>query len=195
MKLLVGLGNPGMEYMLTPHNAGFLAIDRIAGTCDVSVTNRRGRAETGRARLMGHDVLLAKPETYMNLSGLSVVTLLRELSLGVEDLIVLYDELAFPLGTIKIATSGSANGHNGVKSVTGALGTEEWTRVRIGIVVGQDGGSFAAHRNRPRDQGRRNELPVSAPAQSGARPAGRWIGVSGTRRGGHPDQGCQRGDE
>ncbi len=133
MKLIVGLGNPGMEYMLTPHNAGFIAIDRIAGICDVSVTNRRGRAETGRTRLMGHDVLLAKPETFMNLSGLSVATLLRELDLPVEDLIVLYDELAFPLGTIKLAASGSANGHNGVKSVTGALGTDAWTRVRIGV--------------------------------------------------------------
>ncbi len=133
MKLIVGLGNPGMEYLLTPHNAGFMAIDRIAGICDVAVTNRRGRAETGRAKLMGHDILLAKPETYMNLSGLSVAMLLRELGLGVEDLIVLYDELAFPLGTIKIAASGSANGHNGVISVTGALGTDVWTRVRIGV--------------------------------------------------------------
>ena len=133
MKLIVGLGNPGMEYMLTPHNAGFMAIDRIAGICDVSVTNRRGRAETGRTRLMGHDVLLAKPETFMNLSGLSVATLLRELDLPAEDLIVLYDELAFPLGTIKLAASGSANGHNGVKSVTGAMGTDAWTRVRIGV--------------------------------------------------------------
>ncbi len=132
-KLIVGLGNPGMEYMLTPHNAGFMAIDRIAAICDVSVTNRRGRAETGRARLMGHDVLLAKPETFMNLSGLSVSTLLRELNLPLEDLIVLYDELAFPLGTIKLAASGSANGHNGVKSITGALGTDAWTRVRIGV--------------------------------------------------------------
>ncbi len=133
MKLIVGLGNPGMEYLQTPHNAGFMAIDRIAALCDVAVTNRRGRAETGRARLMGHDVLLAKPETFMNLSGLSVATLLRDLNLGLEDLIVLYDELAFPLGTIKVAASGSANGHNGVKSVTGALGTEDWTRVRIGV--------------------------------------------------------------
>jgi peptidyl-tRNA hydrolase, PTH1 family len=133
MKLLVGLGNPGMEYLQTPHNAGFMAIDRIAAICDVAVSNRRGRAETGRARLMGHDVLLAKPETFMNLSGISVAALLRELNLGVEDLIVLYDELAFPLGTIKLATSGSANGHNGVKSVTGALGTDVWTRVRIGV--------------------------------------------------------------
>ena len=133
MKLIVGLGNPGMEYLLTPHNAGFMAIDRIAALCDVAVTNRRGRAETGRAKLMGHDVLLAKPETFMNLSGLSVATLLRDLNLGLEDLIVLYDELAFPLGAIKVAASGSANGHNGAKSVTGALGTEEWTRVRIGV--------------------------------------------------------------
>lgn len=133
MKLLVGLGNPGMEYLQTPHNAGFMAIDRIAAICDVAVSNRRGRAETGRAKLMGHDVLLAKPETFMNLSGLSVAALLRDLSLGIEDLIVLYDELAFPLGTMRIATSGSANGHNGVKSVTGALGTDVWTRVRIGI--------------------------------------------------------------
>lgn len=133
MKLIVGLGNPGMEYLQTPHNAGFMAIDRIAALCDVAVSNRRGRAETGRARLMGQDVLLAKPETFMNLSGLSVAALLRELNLGMEDLIVLYDELAFPLGTIKLAASGSANGHNGVKSVTGALGTDSWTRVRIGV--------------------------------------------------------------
>lgn len=133
MKLIVGLGNPGMEYLLTPHNAGFMAIDRIAAVCDVAVANRRGRAETGRARLMGHDVLLAKPETFMNLSGLSVSTLLRDLNLGVEDLLVLYDELAFPLGTVRIAASGSANGHNGVKSVTAALGTDTWTRIRIGV--------------------------------------------------------------
>lgn len=133
MKLIVGLGNPGMEYLQTPHNAGFMAVDRIASICDVAVTNRRGRAETGRTRLMGQDVLLAKPETFMNLSGLSVAALLRDLSLGIEDLIVLYDELAFPLGTMKIAASGSANGHNGVKSVTGALGTDVWTRVRLGV--------------------------------------------------------------
>ncbi len=133
MKLIVGLGNPGMEYLLTPHNAGFMAIDRIAGICDASVTNRRGQAETGRTRLMGHDVLLAKPETFMNRSGLSVAALLRELHLGLEDLIVLYDELAIPAGQIRIRERGSAGGHNGVKSISGVLGTEEWTRVRIGV--------------------------------------------------------------
>jgi PTH1 family peptidyl-tRNA hydrolase len=133
VKLIVGLGNPGPEYAFTPHNAGFLAIDRIALICDVQVANRRGRALTARTKLVGQDVLLAKPETFMNLSGLSVAALLNELELGVEDLIVLYDELAIPLGTIRIRERGSAAGHNGVKSISGVLGTEEWTRIRIGI--------------------------------------------------------------
>jgi PTH1 family peptidyl-tRNA hydrolase len=133
MKLIVGLGNPGPQYAFTPHNAGFLAIDRIAEICDVQVTNRRARALTARTKLAGHDVLLAKPETFMNLSGLSVAALLEELELTAEDLIVLYDELAFPLGTLRIAQRGSANGHNGVKSISGVLGTEEWNRVRLGI--------------------------------------------------------------
>lgn len=133
MKLIVGLGNPGPEYAFTPHNAGFLAVDRIAEICDAQIANRRGRALTVRTRLAGHDVLLAKPETFMNLSGLSVAALLNELELGVEDLIVLYDELAIPLGTLRIRERGSAGGHNGVKSISGVLGTEEWLRVRIGI--------------------------------------------------------------
>jgi peptidyl-tRNA hydrolase, PTH1 family len=133
VKLIVGLGNPGPEYAFTPHNAGFLAIDRIAEICDAQVVNRRGRALTGRAKLAGQDVLLAKPETFMNESGLAVAALLDELKTGVEDLVVLYDELAIPLGTIRIRERGSAAGHNGVKSISAMLGTEEWTRVRIGI--------------------------------------------------------------
>jgi len=133
VKLIVGLGNPGPEYAFTPHNAGFLAIDRIAAICDSQVANRRGRALTARTKLAGHDVLLAKPETFMNLSGLAVAALLNELELGIEDLIVLYDELAIPLGTIRIRERGSAGGHNGVKSISGVLATEEWLRIRIGI--------------------------------------------------------------
>ena len=135
MKLIVGLGNPGIEYQFTPHNAGFLAVDRIAEDCGVVLSNRRGRALTAKARLGGQDVLLAKPETFMNLSGLSVAALVRELELErpSEEIIVLYDELAFPLGTLRIHERGSANGHNGVKSISGALGTEEWLRIRIGV--------------------------------------------------------------
>src|SRR5271154_5765692 len=99
------------------------------------ITNRRGRALTARAKLAGHDVLLAKPETFMNLSGLSVAALVQELEIEnvSEEVIVLYDELALPLGTIRIRERGSANGHNGVKSVSGVLGTEEWIRIRIGV--------------------------------------------------------------
>ncbi len=135
MKLIVGLGNPGIEYQFTPHNAGFLAVDRIADDCGVVLSNRRGRALTTRARLAGQDVLLVKPETYMNLSGLSVAALVNEFEIAEpsQDIIVLYDELALPLGTIRIRERGSANGHNGVKSVSGVLGTEEWIRIRIGV--------------------------------------------------------------
>ena len=133
MKLIVGLGNPGIEYQFTPHNAGFLAVDRIAEDCGVMITNRRGRALTARAKLAGRDVLLAKPETFMNLSGLSVAALIQEFEISSEDLIVLYDELALPLGTIRIRERGSANGHNGVLSIHRVLGTEEWIRIRIGV--------------------------------------------------------------
>jgi PTH1 family peptidyl-tRNA hydrolase len=139
VKLIVGLGNPGIEYQFTPHNAGFLAVDRIAEVCGATLSNRRGRALTAKARLAGEDVLLAKPETFMNLSGLSVAALVRELEIAVPsdaakpDLIVIHDELAFPLGRFKIAERGSANGHNGVRSISGALGTEDWVRIRIGV--------------------------------------------------------------
>ena len=135
MKLVVGLGNPGIEYQFTPHNAGFLAIDRLAEICGVTVANRRGKALTAKARLAGQDVLLAKPETFMNLSGLSVAALLKDLELEspAEDLIILYDELAIPLGQLRIRERGSAAGHNGIKSILSSLGTEEFIRVRIGV--------------------------------------------------------------
>jgi PTH1 family peptidyl-tRNA hydrolase len=135
VKLILGLGNPGIEYQFTPHNAGFLAVDRIAEYCNANIANRRGRALTGKVTLAGHEVLLAKPETYMNLSGLSAAALARELEIPIpsQDLIVIYDELDLPLGTIRIRERGSANGHNGVKSISGALGTEEWLRIRIGV--------------------------------------------------------------
>jgi peptidyl-tRNA hydrolase, PTH1 family len=140
LKLIVGLGNPGIEYQFTPHNAGFLALDRIAEVCGATIANRRGKALTARTTLAGQDVLLAKPETFMNLSGLSVAALMKELELGLdtkggpaEELIVLYDELAIPLGQIRIRERGSAGGHNGVKSILSSLGTEEFIRIRIGV--------------------------------------------------------------
>lgn len=135
MKLIIGLGNPGIEYQFTPHNAGFLAVDRIAEQCGATIANRRGKALTAKVRLAGHEALLAKPETFMNRSGLSVDALVGELGIAVpsEDVIVIHDELAFPLGTFRIRERGSAGGHNGVKSLLSALGTEEWIRIRIGV--------------------------------------------------------------
>ena len=135
MKLIVGLGNPGIEYQFTPHNAGFLAVDRIAEDCGVVLSNRRGRALTARARLAGEEILLVKPETYMNLSGLSVAALMQEFEVTepARELIVVYDDLAFPLGTLRVNERGSGGGHNGIKSILGVLGTESWIRVRIGV--------------------------------------------------------------
>ena len=134
MKLIVGLGNPGPEYELTPHNLGFLTIDRIADDRNVDVRNRQCRAVTGRTQIGDEQVLLAKPETFMNLSGVSVRELLDEYQLRPEaDLIVIYDELDLPLGTIRIRQRGSSAGHNGMESIIGALGTQEFLRIRLGI--------------------------------------------------------------
>jgi len=134
VKLIVGLGNPGIEYQFTPHNLGFLTVDRIATDRNVEVRNRQCQALTGRTRIEGEEVLLAKPETFMNLSGLAVQGLLAEYELRAEsDLIVIYDELDLPLGTIRIRKRGSSAGHNGMKSIIGALGTQEFIRVRLGI--------------------------------------------------------------
>ena len=131
---MVGLGNPGPDYFWTPHNAGFMAVDRIAVQEGVAVGNRRCRAVTATCRIAGREVILAKPETFMNLSGASVAALVREYEADpAQDLLVIYDELDLPLGTIKIRERGSPAGHNGARSVTGALGSQEWLRLRIGV--------------------------------------------------------------
>ncbi len=147
MILVVGLGNPGIEYQFTPHNAGFLAIDRIASQQGAVVANRRGRAQTARVTLGGREVILAKPETFMNLSGVSVAALVGELGIDPSaGLVVLYDELALPLGSIRVRPGGSSGGHNGARSINGALGTEMWARVRIG--VGPDAGQEHGRRGK-----------------------------------------------
>jgi PTH1 family peptidyl-tRNA hydrolase len=130
----VGLGNPGPDYLWTPHNAGFMAIDRIAAQEGVVVQNRRCRAVTATCRLAGREVVLAKPETFMNLGGIAVAALVQEFEADPKrDLLVIYDELDLVLGTFKIKERGSPAGHNGARSVTGALGSQEWLRLRIGV--------------------------------------------------------------
>jgi len=134
VKLIVGLGNPGIEYQFTPHNLGFLTIDRIASECGVEVRNRHCRALTARAVIGSEPVLLAKPETFMNRSGMSVRELVAEHEIRPEaDLIVIYDELDLPWGAIRIRQRGSSAGHNGMESVIGALGTQEFLRIRLGV--------------------------------------------------------------
>jgi peptidyl-tRNA hydrolase, PTH1 family len=148
--LMVGLGNPGLEYQWTPHNAGFMAIDRIAQQEGVVVQNRRCRAMTATCHIAGRPVVLAKPETYMNLSGAAVAALLRELEADpAQDLLVLYDELDLVLGSFKIRERGSAAGHNGARSVSSALGGDEWLRLRIGVGLNLPPEAMAAGGRRP----------------------------------------------
>jgi peptidyl-tRNA hydrolase, PTH1 family len=134
VKLIVGLGNPGIEYQFTPHNLGFLTIDCLANEVGAEVRNRNCRALTARAVIEEQQVLLAKPETYMNLSGMAVRELVGKYEVDpAKDLIVIYDELDLPLGRIRIRQRGSSAGHNGMESIIGALGTQEFLRVRLGV--------------------------------------------------------------
>ena len=134
MKLIVGLGNPGVEYQFTPHNLGFLAVDRIANEGGVEVRNRQCRALTARVTIGPETVLLAKPETFMNLSGNSVRELVAQHEVRVEeDLIVIQDELDFPLGTLRLQRRRSSAGHNGIESIINALGTQDFLRIRMGV--------------------------------------------------------------
>lgn len=134
MKLIVGLGNPGIEYAFTPHNMGFLVVDRLADQLGAKVTNRRCKAVTAAGRIGEQEVLLAKPETFMNLSGLSVRELVQEHAVdAARDLVVVYDELDLPFGSIRIRPRGGTAGHNGLESIVGALGSDEFIRVRLGI--------------------------------------------------------------
>ena len=134
MRLIVGLGNPGIEYQFTPHNLGFLAVDQIANERGVAVRNRQCRALTGKIVIGSETVLLAKPETFMNLSGISVRELVAAHDVKVEeDLIVIQDELDFPLGTLRIHTRRSSAGHNGIESIISALDTQDFLRIRMGV--------------------------------------------------------------
>ena len=134
MKLIVGLGNPGREYELTPHNLGFLVVDRMAEDHNVEVRNRQCRALTARTTIGTEQVVLAKPETFMNLSGDSVRELVSRLEIVPEtDLIVIQDELDLAFGTLRVHRNRSSAGHNGIDSIIDSLGTKDFVRIRIGV--------------------------------------------------------------
>jgi peptidyl-tRNA hydrolase, PTH1 family len=132
MRLIVGLGNPDPEYQWTPHNLGFMAVDELANRGSIRVERPEGKALVGKGKIAGEDVLLAKPQTYMNLSGISVRELLEKYELGTADLLVIWDEVQLPFGTIRIDRKGSGGSHNGANSVISAVGTQEFSRIRLG---------------------------------------------------------------
>jgi len=138
MYLVAGLGNPGEEYANTPHNLGFRVIDLLAERHSIRVNRKDSKALTGVGEIEGKAVMLAKPQTYMNLSGTSVAALMEKHSLTPADLILVYDELDLPWGELRIKPRGSAAGHKGPTSVIASLGTQEFVRVRLGINPGHE---------------------------------------------------------
>jgi peptidyl-tRNA hydrolase, PTH1 family len=133
MFLVAGLGNPGEEYAHTPHNLGFLVVERLAERYGIRITRKDSQALIGLGEIEGCRVILAKPQTFMNLSGTSLAPLMEKHEIGSESLTVVYDELDLPWGALRIKPRGSAAGHNGMKSVIEKLGTSEIVRVRLGI--------------------------------------------------------------
>jgi PTH1 family peptidyl-tRNA hydrolase len=159
MRLIVGLGNPDPEYQWTPHNLGFMAVDELANRSGIRVSRPEGKALVGRGKLAGEEVVLAKPQTYMNLSGISVRELLEKYELEVADLLVMWDEAQLPMGTIRIQPDGSAGSHNGAKSVIGSLGTQTFARLRLGCEPDHPVNSRKEYVLRPMKKG---ELEIAA---------------------------------
>lgn len=143
--LVAGLGNPGEEYEYTPHNLGFLVVDRLAEAHSIRVSRKENDARVGLGSIRGKRVALAKPQTYVNESGRSLKGLLERYELEADHLVVVYDELDLPWGALRIRSQGSAAGHNGMKSVIAHLGTQSFPRVRVGVDRGSQGGRGAGY--------------------------------------------------
>ena len=135
---IVGLGNPGLRYEFTPHNLGFLVVDRIAERNKIRVNRNEGVSLTGRGLIRGREVILAKPQTFMNRSGSSVKAIMQNRKLTSRDLILVYDDIDLPWTALRIKKKGSSGGHNGVKSVIAELGTDWFCRVKVGIHPGHE---------------------------------------------------------
>jgi peptidyl-tRNA hydrolase, PTH1 family len=135
MWLIIGLGNPGEEYAGTYHNAGFRVLERIAARENVQISEQCGSALiSGKTILVGKSAVLVQPQTYMNKSGAVMAPLFDRFQATAQDVIVVYDDLALPLGKIRVRQKGSAGGHNGIKSIISALESDEFLRIRIGIL-------------------------------------------------------------
>jgi peptidyl-tRNA hydrolase, PTH1 family len=145
LKLVVGLGNPGYQYYLTPHNLGFMGVDRFAESCGIEINRAERQALTARTETDDNQVILAKPQTYMNLSGLAVGRLISRYQISVEDVLVLVDDVHIPLGTLRIRARGSAGGHNGLKSIIAVTGSDRFARIRMGVGPERPLGDFVAY--------------------------------------------------
>jgi PTH1 family peptidyl-tRNA hydrolase len=132
-RLIVGLGNPGAKYAGSRHNIGFMCIDDFAHENSLIFTRSKNQAKVVESRIGGHDIVLAKPQTFMNNSGVSVGGLVRTFKVKFENLIVIHDDLDLPLGRIRIRLGGSSGGHNGINSIVQHIGHQEFIRVRVGI--------------------------------------------------------------
>lgn len=145
MILIVGLGNPGMEYAATRHNVGFDMLTYLGDRYDIALRSKEGRTVVGKGFIEGQKVILAQPQTYMNLSGESVRALMDFYKLEEEDLIVICDDINLSVGQVRIRPKGSAGGHNGIKSIIQHIGTQEFTRIRIGVGGKPEGGDLVKH--------------------------------------------------
>jgi PTH1 family peptidyl-tRNA hydrolase len=133
MKIIVGLGNPGRGYERTRHNAGFMALDELAGILHADSMQEKHHALIGKARIDSEESVLVKPQTYMNDSGRAVAAVLRDAYRTIADLVVLHDDLDLPIGSVRVKVGGGHGGHNGLRSIIEYLGSPDFIRVRIGI--------------------------------------------------------------
>ena len=133
MYLIAGLGNPSKTYEGTRHNVGFTMIDVIGNKFDIDVTTKKHKALVGRGVIDGMRVILAKPQTYMNLSGESIREIVDFYKIEPENIIIIYDDISLDVGQLRIRKKGSAGGHNGVKNIIAHLGTQEFPRIKVGI--------------------------------------------------------------
>ena len=165
MRLIVGLGNPGPEYVWTPHNLGFLAIDRLAERAGIRVRRPEGKSLIGLGELAGTEIVLAKPQTFMNASGMAVRDMIGRFDANPAEMIVVTDDAALPWGAIRVRERGSAGGHNGLKSVIGAIESQEFVRVRLGagpFSPGEDLAEYVLHPMNDAEMERAAEMVDSA---------------------------------
>lgn len=145
MYLIVGLGNPGTDYAATRHNIGFDMVTYLSDRYNIPLRSRENKAIVGKGMIGGQKVMLAQPQTYMNLSGESVRALLDYYKMGIDELIVIYDDISLPVGQIRVRPKGSAGGHNGIKNIIQHLRTEEFARIKIGVGAKPEGGDLVKH--------------------------------------------------